>query len=430
MPDIHPWARYVRLCLCVIALACACIAGYRVWHVEVERRAVKSDLKELSHVTYGLFNVDEWVTMVTRIIERKVDQLQVTDENRPELRAQLVELMSALIDEVERSMDRANQKAGFKGDLRKAAFGLLVPLDAIKADVPNYADRLLDELNKPGSRDRIRDLLRNEFCKMTATTASLADYRFRDRLMAREGIADLNVLRSTLYGRSVALTRTSRTMVWVLLASVTVLIILSAFAGAGRGAELYLLLAAAGLLLFLGVLLPMIDIEASIGCFSLQLIGEEICFQDQVLYFQSKSILEVVWLMLRDRDPGLMVIGLLVLLFSVLLPVAKLAATLRVLVTGRAPTTALGGFLVYRSGKWSMADVLVVAMFMTYLGFNGVVNGQLAQLQMQDPRTELLTTNGSALQAGFYIFLMYCIMGLVVSTLVQRKLGKEMAPAS
>lgn len=413
--------RYVRVALCLIALAVAGIAGHRVWQLGSERRAVKSDLKELSHATYGLFNVDEWMVIVGTIIDRKIDELEVTDQNRPELRAQLSELMLAMIEEIDGSLERANKKQGFKGGVRKAAFDLFVDLEAVKADVPRYADRLLDELNKPSSRDRIRKLLHSEFYKMSANTTSLADYAARDAILQRAGAHDVLELRTFLSARLAHLARSSRNALLVLLGSVAALVLLVAFAGSRNIVELHMLTASACLLLLLGVLLPMMDIEASIGCFSLRLIGQEICFQDQVLYYQSKSMLEVVMLMLRDEDPGLILIGVLVLLFSLLLPLAKLVGTMGVLITGHAPSSRFGTFLVYRSGKWSMADVLVVAMFMTYLGFSGIVNGQLSQLQRQDPRTELLTTNGSELQTGFYIFLAYCIMGLVLSTLVQRR---------
>lgn len=421
----HPHhVRQLRLVLIVLLLAAAVVAGFRIWQLESARRALKSDLKELGHVTYGLFNVDEWMNIASRVIDLKIDQLEVTDENRAELKEELVQLMRALLDEVDDTMD-ANRTGGLKGGVRKAAYNLIVDMDALKADVPKYADRLLDELNKPASLDRIRGLLHREFCKMALTTSSAADYAARRRIMEREGIQEISRLQASLQERHVLLRESSRNTMLLLIAAMVALVLLVLMAAQHHTLELHLLTAGAIVLLFLGVSLPMIDIEAGIGCFSLRLLGEEVCFKDQVLYYQSKSILEVVQVMMTDRDPGLMLIGVLVLLFSVLLPLAKLMATLRVLVKKAPPVSAMGSFLVYRSGKWSMADVLVVAMFMTYLGFNGIVDSQLAQIQMQNEGTELLTTNGSALQTGFYIFLTYCLMGLVISSSVYRKFAKE-----
>ena len=36
-------------------------------------------------------------------------------------------------------------------------------------------------------------------------------------------------------------------------------------------------------------------------------------------------------------------------------------------------------FFVLKSGKWSMADVMVVAIFMAYIGFNGIITSQFGQ---------------------------------------------------
>jgi len=50
-----------------------------------------------------------------------------------------------------------------------------------------------------------------------------------------------------------------------------------------------------------------------------------------------------------------------------------------------------------------MADVMVVAMFMTYIGFNGIITNQLGQLSSSAPELEILTTNGTSLQPGYYL---------------------------
>ena len=56
------------------------------------------------------------------------------------------------------------------------------------------------------------------------------------------------------------------------------------------------------------------------GQLKLELLGERIVFSDQVLYFQSKSVLDIVWLMLQDGDLGAALVGVAVMTFSVLFP--------------------------------------------------------------------------------------------------------------
>ena len=53
-----------------------------------------------------------------------------------------------------------------------------------------------------------------------------------------------------------------------------------------------------------------------------------------------------------------------------------------------------------------MADVLVVAIFMAYIGFNGIISNQLGKLSTQSEDVMVLATNGTSLQPGFYIFSM------------------------
>jgi hypothetical protein len=68
-----------------------------------------------------------------------------------------------------------------------------------------------------------------------------------------------------------------------------------------------------------------------------------------------------------------------------------------------------------------MADVMVVAMFMTYIGFNGIITDQLVQLNSSTRELEILTTNGTSLQPGFYLFLTYTLLALFMSGFLTRK---------
>ena len=68
-----------------------------------------------------------------------------------------------------------------------------------------------------------------------------------------------------------------------------------------------------------------------------------------------------------------------------------------------------------------MADVMVVAMFMAYIGFNAIITNQFDQLRTAGQQLDLVTTNGTALQPGYYLFLAYCLLGLFLSEFITRK---------
>jgi uncharacterized paraquat-inducible protein A len=117
-------------------------------------------------------------------------------------------------------------------------------------------------------------------------------------------------------------------------------------------------------------------------------------------------------------------VGLMVLAFSVVFPIAKLVSTALYSFRVRGlQENGLVRFFALKSSKWSMADVLVVALFMAYIGFDGVISTQLNQLSAAAAGMNVLTTNNTSLRAGFYLFLAFCIGGLVLAWALERENG-------
>ena len=73
-----------------------------------------------------------------------------------------------------------------------------------------------------------------------------------------------------------------------------------------------------------------------------------------------------------------------------------------------------------------MADVMVVAIFMAYNGFAGIITEQLKQLESLAQNVDILTTNKSALQAGFFSFTAFSVLSLLTA----HKLQYEVAEGS
>jgi high-affinity nickel permease len=70
-----------------------------------------------------------------------------------------------------------------------------------------------------------------------------------------------------------------------------------------------------------------------------------------------------------------------------------------------------------------MADVMVVAIFMAYIGFSGILTEQLNQIQGLSSQIELLTTNESNLQVGFFAFAMFAVLGLLLSSKLKKQIN-------
>ncbi len=137
---------------------------------------------------------------------------------------------------------------------------------------------------------------------------------------------------------------------------------------------------------------------------SFSLLGEPVTFQDQVLYYKSKSILEVVRLIMTQSRFDLLFLELLVLTFSVLFPVTKLISSVVSLNSKRFEANKFIQFMIFKTGKWSMADVMVITIFMAYIGFSGIITEQLKQIENITQNIDILTTNKSTLMTGFFTF--------------------------
>jgi hypothetical protein len=174
--------------------------------------------------------------------------------------------------------------------------------------------------------------------------------------------------------------------------------------------------------LFAGVTTPTIDLEAKISQMSFMLLGHPVHFENQVLYFQSKSILDVFRIMITHHETKMKFVGVLLITFSVIFPLLKIVSTLGFYFDfHHARKNPVIKFFVLHSGKWSMADVMVLAIFMAYIGFNGIIASQLGHLNSVSEEVVLLTTNGTSLQPGFYLFLTYTLLALFLSELLAKK---------
>jgi uncharacterized paraquat-inducible protein A len=139
------------------------------------------------------------------------------------------------------------------------------------------------------------------------------------------------------------------------------------------------------------------------------------------LYFQSKSVLDIFRILINNKDIQMKLVGLLVVMFSVFFPVLKILSSVVYYYNFRgAKENSIVRFFILKSGKWSMADVMVVAIFMAYVGFNGIISSQLSEMSAAAPGVAMLTTNGTSLQPGYYLFLTYTLLALFLSGYLTR----------
>ncbi|MEO8734859.1 MAG: paraquat-inducible protein A [Flavobacteriales bacterium] len=385
--------------------------------------SLKADQMELCSINYGLFNPDRWMDDLKGIISDKIINYKIEGGNRETLKKQLEKILGEVLTGVHNTVDSHDH--GVKGVMRKAVFNAVVPMDAIRSDIPHYADLILDKIDQPQNREQLKGFVLNQLDSLSEQTSGGIDMHLYNEVMKRNGFTDpkegIHQLQAERQVQEDKLTRVG----WMLSSALVLMVLLLIAGPPAKRFELAALVATAILLLVTALAMPMLDIEARISEFSLTVMGQPIIFKDQVLFYESRSILQVIWLLLKEHDMGLVLVAVLVFCFSVAFPFIKLILSFVAALRSKIPEHPAAKFFIVQSAKWSMADVMVMAMFMAYLGFNGVVSGQLSDLRdyMQD--AHIMTTNNTELEFGFYLFTGYVVLGLVLSVLLKRTIDAK-----
>ncbi|HZY79063.1 MAG TPA: paraquat-inducible protein A [Cyclobacteriaceae bacterium] len=406
----------MRSVVSLIVLVVSIVLSVAIYRSESETRAMKEDLVELLKIRYGLFNVDEWKKILTDLIRKKVDELDVQGGSREEMRADITRFLEQAISDFERFFHEESQRS-ISGTLGSMLVQQVDMFGKIRAYIPRLTDDVLNFMNNPANRDKVKGFVIQKLDEYTSKTFAEVDYTLVNEILAKY---KYDTRENAIAGLEEQLqTRNLDLLKYSLIGVIIVFLALILFSKNIKNIEyLFFILVCFSLLMF-GVLLPMIEIDARISSISFTLLGEPIVFRDQVLYYKSKSILEVVKLMLTNGRIDVLLVGVLVLLFSVLFPVMKLVCSIIYIYAPSKRSMPVLNFMVFKTGKWSMADVMVVAIFMAYIGFGGIISDQLRQLQGISGNIDILTTNKSALQFGFYLFTSFTVLSLVVSQKIQ-----------
>ncbi|MCP4311499.1 MAG: paraquat-inducible protein A [Bacteroidetes bacterium] len=413
--------KYVIIVISLGLLAAVSVLTTQMITLAKENQELKIDLAEINHARYGLLNADEWKEQVSTILGKKIIEFDLTPENRGELEQSLEVIMYSLLNDLEIIIKE--RTSGQFSAMKRMVASMVLDVNQLRDSVPSYAHMVLDEINKPATKQGIQTYLQDKLGDLSSETYSLDSMKpLRDVLVKYEATGK-SECRDYLKGEVADLTREINQRVMMILMAVLLIFLLNTLAirSPGRAQSLMLILASFCLLIG-GVTTPMIDLEAMIDSLRFQLIGEDVIFLDNIIFFQSKSITDLVEILIRDGSFEMIFVGILVFTFSIIFPILKLISSfIWSLGKERINSNKLIRFFVMKSGKWSMADVMVVAIFMAYIGFNGIVGSQMDSLSQSADTVEIFTTNGTELLGGFYLFLSFCIASLVLSEILTRK---------
>ena len=411
---------YIKVFITTLLLAIAIVLSVQVILMAKQHQKVRIDLSEINHIRYGMLNVDEWAEQVAFILTEKINEFEVTPENREQLETSVSNVLYTLIDEVEELM--VERTSGQFSGVKKWIAGFAVDMDQLRDSVPSFSHTVVNELDKPETKHLLQKYLNEKLEEFTASTYNRDHMDLLNELLlkyncdGREACKEL--LNEKIDKKEDAINLRVIGLLGVVLLAFLINLVPK---GQPNQAQSILLILSSLCLLMGGIITPMIELEARIDMLIFQLLGEEVVFRNNILFFQSKSITDMVRILMTDGSVQMIFVAILIFTFSIVFPSVKLICSyLYSLNIDKLKENIIIRFFVIKSGKWSMADVMVVAIFMAFIGFNGIVGSQMANLSRSSQSMEILTTNGTHLTGGFYLFLGFCLASLFLSSAITR----------
>jgi hypothetical protein len=425
----------VRLIAGVILLL---VAAFLTWSTIGElaaRRELRTDLAEIGHVRYGLLNADRWVEKLTPILETRIDAIDLAG-SQASLRPMVQTALYRLLDEVKEKMSKPAPKqgstppggassGGLGGFLSVTGNPMVVNMivGALRPRVPEFTDIVMRELGRPEARTAVKDYIRGALAEGAKTTFGNIDLTRHNEILQQHGCQDAAGCQATL---ATLIEGADARIAWryltVLAASALALVLLLTAGPILRPAFAVVLALVSIVLLVGGIFTPMLEVEAKISGLNLTFLGQPVSFTDQVLYFQSKSVLEVFRALVNTGQVDMWIVGVLVLMFSVVFPILKLlASTFYLWRPDVMRRNAVVRWFALESSKWSMADVMALAIFMSFVAFNGLIANTMKGL-LETGAQVRIPTDSSKILPGYHLFIGFCLSSLFLS----RKLTKSL----
>lgn len=410
-----------------LALLLAC-EGFFAWRLHVlsaQQERIKTDYTDVNNITLGLLSVDNWKEQVAGIVNHQVKHFKLTPKEKHELQVEVEQVIYALIDKAEAMVNKPEKSLG--GKIKKLAIKSFVKTDNIRARVPEFAKSIIAKVDNPKQKAQLSSMAISQFQAAqhshTADSSRTVNEKLINKMYHNYGVNSLDDLGKKQTSLLDKIRLSMYRHVFGMLGSI--LAVLACWWFLRKRVDLHgplfiMSLFFAFILLAVGLTASMIEVDCRIQSLDFVLLGEHVKFQNQVLFYESKSILGVVKVLFAQPAADSLAVGALILCFSILFPVTKLISTgIHLLSSRKIAENPVIKFFAFQSGKWSMADVIVIAVLMTYIGLNGLLDSQLAELNIKTNTLTLITTNNTALQPGYIIFISFVLYGLILSTILK-----------
>jgi hypothetical protein len=424
-PGEHTRSFDFRLAAAVILLLPAIWFSWKTVDGLATRRDIRTDLAEITNARYGILSADQWRTIIGPMLNAQVDKLDLKGQTKS-LRPMVERSLNALLDNIKNQMTQPSAKTPGKPGVNPMFVNMIVA--SLRPHVPEYTTVVMAELTKPQTQESFRNSMRAVLANAVANTFGNTDMTTYNGILRHYGCSTGAACEVTL-GKQIAESDTQLTHDYLIVLASAALAFILLMAGRptlSRGAVVVLMLFCLAMLAG-GVLSPMMEVEVRVSKIDATLLGTPIEFQDQSLYYRSKTVLEVSETLLRMGRPEMTVVGVLVILFSVVFPTLKmLALSVSLFRPALLRTNRMVRLLAFELSKWSMADVMVLAIFMSFVAFNGVVGSAWDGLrEMPNVKQVLIPTNASKILPGYYLFIGFCVASIFLSKKLERGIASS-----
>ncbi len=380
------------------------------------RRLIRTDLAEITHARYGILSADQWRAIIGPMLNAQVDKLDLKGQSKS-LRPMVERSLYTLLDNIKTQMTSPNPKASGKPGGGNAMLVNMI-VASLRPHVPEYTNVVMVELTRPQTQKSFKDSIRSVLADAVKNTFSGTDMTTYDAILKRYGCSNGAVCEETL-GKQIEEADTDLTRYYLIVlasAALGFILLMVGKSTLSRGAVVVLMLFCIAMLAG-GVLSPMLEVEVRITKLDATLLGTPIEFRDQSLYYRSKTVLEVSETLIHMGRPAMTLVAVLVILFSVVFPALKMLALGACLFRpALLRTNRLVKLLAFELSKWSMADVMVLAIFMSFVAFNGVAGSAWDGLRgMPNVRQVQIPTNASKILPGYYLFIGFCVSSIILS---------------
>jgi hypothetical protein len=412
-----------------ILLAGATYFGWQVHTLAKERQEVKQDYSFYNSISFGLFSVDAWRDKISEVIDEQVNGYHITPEQKTEIRRAVEKELHGLIAKTVKEIDKPQHSIG--GKLKKLAFHALVDSEALQKQVPPFAQTIVQKVSSPASQSRLKRIATGKISQLENQiydATSEANEKVSKSIFTKYHVPDKPAFEKTVNNRLRSIRHQTLTAVCAMLGCVlaAMLLWLLLRKQVHLQTPLFVLsLLFALVLLAVGLTSTVIEVDARIQSLHLSILGQQVSFENQVLFFQSKSIWGIITTLLGQPKPDAIVVGILILLFILILPFTRLVAKGARIFT---PNSKVINYLAFEAAKWDMADVMIVGLLMTFIGLNGILKSQLANLNIHGDALTTATVNYTSLQPGYYIFAAYVIYEILLSRVLKKIAGYEAKP--